>query len=176
MLILRSISVSAKHSPLTSFESTKSLRTIKKIPKFFPKISKFQRKIRSKRRRRNKKKKIVKSNLSSLDKFAHRSKRQRGKIWKKYISPPSPLPYAEQRLQRVEARQSGRTRKHSGRETSLNKSALLEPPATNPRGNGHLALRLRTLGDPNVRLPTNVLRVHRLMHCLLFALRTNGRA
>lgn len=45
------------------------------------------------------------------------------KFGKNIFSPPSPLPYAEQRLQRVEARQSGRTRKHSGRETSLNKSA-----------------------------------------------------
>lgn len=124
MLILRSISVSAKHSPLTSFESTKSLRTIKKIPKFFPKISKFQRKIRSKRRRRNKKKKKLSNQISHPSTNSPIDRKGSGeKFGKNIFSPPSPLPYAEQRLQRVEARQSGRTRKHSGRETSLNKSA-----------------------------------------------------
>lgn len=68
------------------------------------------------------------------------------------------------------ARQSGRTRKHKRTRTSLNKSA--QYGTSQSPWEWTLGFTFKDNGDPT----THRQRVHRLMHCLLFALRTNGRA
>lgn len=82
-----------------------------------------------KKKKKEKKKRIVKSTPiphpstnSSIDRKGSGEKFGKNIFFSAVLFPFPPLPYAE-RLQRVEARQSGRTRKHSGRKTSLNKSA-----------------------------------------------------
>lgn len=78
------------------------------------------------KRRRNKKKekeKLSNQLLHPPTKFIDRKGSGGKNLEKIYFFPSSSSHMPEQRLQRVEARQSGRTRKHSGRETSLNKSA-----------------------------------------------------
>lgn len=102
-----------------SFESKKL--QMKQSPKFLPpkgKVSKFQRKIRSKRRRKKKERNCqIPRRNSSIDR-----KGSGGEIWKKYIFFPSAPPHPVCRATAARGKVEGHVNT-SGRERSLNKSA-----------------------------------------------------